>query len=136
MATNLPGTAADDDLAFLGGTFGTDFPKLSSGDFEGATVTRRARVIVALPEVSATVDVEAFVSGADFQVSGADLCATAAVSINSTTAAFKQFVISGVGLSPGVMIDIRITIAGDDTGGTGAVSALIGGAWLHCDIRG
>lgn len=157
MATNLPGTAADDDLAFVGGTFGTDFPQIQSSNFEGTTATQRARAIIALPEnyetgedcllnlwckmtavaqVSATVDVEAYRGGTDFLVNGADICATAAQSINSTTVGFKQFVLGGSGLNPGDHLDVRITVAGDDTGGSGAVIAQIGFIWLHCDIRG
>lgn len=155
MATNLPGTAADDDLGFTGGTWGTSVPHLTTSDFEGTTVTQRARVQIFAPEnfitgedfqfsltckvsaaaqVSATVDVEAFLTGYDGAVTGADICATAAQSINSTTAAGKAFVLSGV--TPGALIDVRVTIAGDDTGGTGAITAIIGGAFILCDIRG
>jgi hypothetical protein len=34
FATNLPGTAATDDLALVGGTFGTSPPVVSAGDLK------------------------------------------------------------------------------------------------------
>lgn len=157
MATNLPDTAASDDLALTGGTWATNVPHITSGDFEGTTITRRARVQLVMPEsyvvgedcvlflackvsavaqVSATVDVEAYLTSYDGAVNGADICSSAAQSINSTSVVNYPFVLGPAGLSVGTLIDVRVTIAGDDTGGSGAVEAIIGGVFLCCDIRG
>ena len=49
--TNLPGTAATDDLALIGGTFGTSPPVVSAGDCKALGATSRyARFMVELPE--------------------------------------------------------------------------------------
>ena len=49
--TNLPGTAATDDLALIGGTFGTAPPTISAGDLKAAgATTRYARFQMQLPE--------------------------------------------------------------------------------------
>ena len=51
FATNLPGTAATDDLALIGGTFGTSHPTIEAGDLKAAgATTRYARFQVKLPE--------------------------------------------------------------------------------------
>jgi len=49
--TNLPGTAASDDLALIGGTFGTAPPMVQAGDLKAAgATTRYARFSVEVPE--------------------------------------------------------------------------------------
>lgn len=155
--TNLPGTAANDDLGITGGTWGTNAFALTSGDFSGASITRRARVqvwmpenwiagnncqfllygkISATPQVSATVDVEAYLTDYGGNVSGSDICTTAAVPMSLTSPQTYPFVLDSAGLFVGTMIDIRVTVAGNDTGGSGAIEVLFGGAFLLCDIRG
>ena len=158
LQTNLPGTSATDDLGLIGGTFGTNSPKLKTYDVKAAgAVTLRARVLVQLPveyeagqtvnirlrcemettvaDVSATVDVEAYQSNDNGGIS-ADLCATAAQSINSLTDANKDFVITPTTLAPGDWLDVRVTIAVNDAATATAVLATIGNASLLCDIRG
>ena len=156
--TNLPGTAAADDLALVGGTFGTAPPMIQAGDVKalGAT-TRYARVQVIVPEcyvagetltlvlsagmkttvadVSCTLDVEAYRCD---KISGisADLCTTAAQSINSLTFASKTFVITAATFSAGDILDVRITIASNDAATATAVIPTIAGADLVCDIKG
>jgi len=148
---------SDDDLAYDGGTFGTDSPLVTTTDVVGTSKTRRARVLERLPaeyvagqdvririsagvvggpaQVSCTVDVECYESNKTGGV-GSDLCATAAVDMNSASFADKDFVITAGGLAPGDLLDIRITIAINDTGGAGACEGAIGSLELLCDIRG
>lgn len=158
VATNLPGTAASDDLAYATGTFGTAPPVINAGDCKnlGAT-TRYARFQMQLPECydsgetitlaisagmkttvassSCTVDVECYkidkISGI-----GSDLCATAATSINSLTFSTKSFTITSSGLVAGDVFDVRITIVCNDTGTATAVTPTIAAIDLLCDIKG
>ena len=156
--TNLPGTAATDDLALIGGTFGTAPPMVQAGDLKAAgATTRYARFQVVVPEcydaaetlslvlsagmkttvadASCTVDVEAY--RAD-KISGisADLCATAAQSINSLVFASKTFVITAASLAAGDILDVRIAIACNDAATGTAVTPTIAGLDLVCDIKG
>lgn len=158
FATNLPGTAAADDLALVGGTFGTAPPMVQAGDLKAAGATDRyARFQVILPEcyvagetvnlilsagmkttvadVSCTVDVEAYLLD---KVSGisADLCATAAQSINSLTFADKSFTITPTTLEPGDVLDVRVKISCNDAATATAVTPTIAGLDLACDIKG
>jgi hypothetical protein len=158
LATVLPGTAANDDLGIETGTFGSAPPMLTGGDMKalGAT-TRRARVMIPLPEcydaaetctlilncgmvttvadTACTVDIEAYEIVKDGTIS-ADLCATAAQSMNSLTFAEKTFTITATGLEPGSWLDVRVSIACNDAATGTAVTPQIGGFDLVCDIRG
>lgn len=158
MQTTLPGTAATDDLAIIGGTFGTAPPMIQAGDLKNAgATTRYARFEVRLPEcyqaaetvvlslsagmkttvasVSCTVDIECYrldkISGI-----GSDLCATSAISINSLTFAARDFTITSASLSPGDMLDVRVTIACNDSATATAVTPTIAAIDLLCDIKG
>jgi len=156
--TNLPGTAATDDLALVGGTFATAPPTVSGGDMKalGAT-TRYARFQMQLPEcydagqtitlsmsagmvttvadTSCTLDVQCHkldkVTGI-----GSDLCATAATSINSLTFADIPFTITPTGLVAGDVFDVRIAITCTDAATGTAVTPTIAGLDLLCDIKG
>ena len=158
FATNLPGTAATDDLALVGGTFGTSPPVVSAGDLKavGAT-TRYARFQVRLPEcydsgetitlslsagmattvadTSCTLDVECYkidkVGGI-----GSDLCSTAATSINSLVFAAIPFTITSSGLVAGDVFDVRVAIACNDSATGTAVTPTIAAIDLLCDIKG
>lgn len=156
--TNLPGTAATDDLALIGGTFATAPPTISAGDLKtaGAT-TRYARFQVQLPEcyeagetvtlsvsagmvttvadVSCTVDVQCYKLDKITGIS-ADLCATAAITMNSLVFADKDFTITPSGLVPGDVFDVRIAIACNDAATVTAVTPTIAAIDLLCDIRG
>lgn len=156
--TNLPGTAASDDLALIGGTFGTAPPLIQAGDLKNAgATTRYARFTAVVPECyddaetfslvfsagmkttvassSCTLDVECYRHD---KVSGisADLCATAAQSINSLVFADKTFVITPTTLVKGDVLDIRIAIACSDTGTGTAVTPTIANIDRVCDIKG
>lgn len=153
IQTNLPGTAANDDLAIISGTLGTADPVLQTSDLKNTTGTQYARVQIPLPpeyqsgqtvtivvngganttvaSTTLTADVQAYRNGA-----GSDICATAAQSINSLTAADKSFTITATDLVPGDMLDVRIAVAVADTGTGTAVKGEINKVTLKCDIRG
>lgn len=157
--TNLPGTSATDDLALIGGTFATLAPSIQTYDLQNATATLYARVSIPLPveyvaaqtivlrfhagmitnfaDGSATLDVQAYesIDGAALGIS-ADLCTTAAQSINSTTLADKDFIITPTALSPGDILDVRVTIAIVDTATGAELIGVIGSAALLADIKG
>lgn len=157
MQTNLPGTAANDDLAIIGGTFATAGPTLQGVDFGGGTTTAYARVILTLPpeyvaaetvtvrltsgmlttvaDNAATVDVQLYEVSTTATV-GSDLCATAAQSINSLTLANKDFTITATGLLPGDVLDVRLTVTATDAGNLGVMIPTITYAALLLDIKG
>lgn len=159
LQTPLPGTPATDDLGLVGGTFGTATPSLRSEDLKtlGAT-SKRARVLVQLPwdyqagqsitlrfksgmittvaDTTATLDCEVYKQQADpDDAIGSDLVSTAATTMNSTTFADIDFVVSPSGLSPGDVLDIRVTCAVSDAAGATAVIAGISSVKLLCDVR-
>jgi len=128
------GTAAADDAGMTAGAFATGCPYIHSLELNAAgSVTQYARVLVTLPisyvagqevkvnlaggmltsvaSVAATVDVEAYKTGRDALITGSDLCTTSATTINSLTFAEVPFTLTATGLSPGDMLDIRITFA-------------------------
>lgn len=156
--TNLPGTAATDDLALIGGTFATAPPTISAGDLKAAgATTRYARFQVALPEcyeagetvtlaiyagmvttvadTSCTVDVQAYKLDKITGIS-ADLCATSATTMNSLVFAAKNFTIMPSSLSAGDTLDVRIAIACTDAATGTAVTPTIAAIDLLCDIKG
>jgi hypothetical protein len=156
LSANLPGTAATDDLAIIEGTFGTDAPTIQTSDAKATTVTQRLRYQYPLPEnyvagddvqvrirggmittvsdTTATVDVECYAHDGDGGV-GSDLCATAAQTINSLTKADKDFVITTTGLTPGTVLDIRVTIAiTDGATGTAVIGEIVSPVML-LDVR-
>lgn len=147
-ATNLPGTAASDDLGYITGTLGTDSPTVQTGDLKtaGAT-TRYAGFQVAVPndfedgqtltievlagmkttvaDGSATVDLQVYRSTEDGLV-GSDICATSATSINSLTAATKSFTITPASLVAGDLLDVRLACAVTDTAtGTAVIGRVV-----------
>jgi hypothetical protein len=147
-ATNLPGTAATDDLGYVTGTLGTDMPSVQTGDLKAAgATTRYAGFTVALPEdyeagqtvvlrivagmkttvadTSATVDAQVYRNAGDGTV-GSDLCATAAITINSLTAADKDFTITATTLEPGDILDVRVAVAVNDAAtGTAVIGRIV-----------
>ncbi len=158
VQTNLPGTAATDDLAIINGTWGTHPLFIQAGDLKAAgSTTRYARCEACLPEcyeagesvaiviaagmkttiadVACTVDVEVYRRD---KISGisADLCATAAQSINNLTYADKTFTITAGTLNPGDVLDVRLAITCNDAATVGAVIPSIAGIDLACDIKG
>lgn len=159
IQTNLPGTSASDDLGLYGGTYGTDPPRIRTYDVKAAgALTLRARCVVQLPaeyvagqtvlirahcgmitnqaDTSCTIDFEAWKIDRDNSLGAADLVATSATSMNSTTFDDKDFTVTASGLEPGDALDVRMTIAVND-GATGtAVIAAVDQVELRCDVKG
>jgi len=159
LQTLLPGTPSSDDLGLVGGTFGTATPSIRSEDLKtlGAT-NKRARVLVQIPweyqtgesltlrfragmittvaGTSATLDCEAYKLQDDpDDAIGSDLISTAATSMNSLTFANIDFVVAPSTLSPGDILDVRITCAVNDGAGATAVIAGITSCKLLADVR-
>lgn len=156
--TNLPGTAANDDLAIITGTLGTDAPTLQTGDLKNlGSTTRYAGFIVAVPHnyqdgqtftirlrggmittvasTAATIDLQLYALDQDGGVS-ADLCQTSAATINSLTKANVDFTIDPAGLDPGDLLMGRIAILVNDTGTGTAVIGECSFAEIRCTTRG
>lgn len=158
FGTNLPATAASDDLGLVGGTFGTNAPSIQAGDLKAAgATTRYARAVMCVPlefvasgtfkirakagmkttvaDTSCVVDFSAYRSGEDDTV-GSDLVTTAATSMNSLTDADKDFTVDSATLLAGDMLDIRMLVTCTDAATATAVIPQIDGVWLVLDIRG
>jgi hypothetical protein len=158
IQTLLPSPSANDDLGFPGTqTFGTVSWYLDTYDLKAATVTCYGRFCFELPaeydsgetitvrlrggmkttiaDGSATIDIEVYKADRDGAV-GADLCSTAAQSINNLTNADKDFTITPSGLAAGDILDCRVALAVVDTAtGTAVIGELLEVAFL-LDIRG
>jgi hypothetical protein len=157
MITNLPGTAANDDMGLITGTPGTDVPTLQGVDFGGTTtdeksafefvlppeydaaetitVRVRAAMLTTISDGTATVDVECWKAGDD-GAAGTDICATAATTINSLTPGNKDFTITPTGLAAGDRLIIRLAFAGSDTGNLGVMIPEISKLSVLLDIKG
>jgi hypothetical protein len=141
----------------LAGVFGTDAPTLMTDNVKASTATAYARFRFCLPEsyvtghdvqvrvrggmlttvadTSATVDIVCYEDDEDGGIS-ADLCTTAAQSINSLTKADKDFVITATSLAAGSMLDIRVTVAVVDAATVTAVAAEISSLKVLVDLKG
>jgi hypothetical protein len=137
--TSLPNAAAADDMGLINGTSKTDPLLLQGIDFKAGTTDEACYFSFTLPENyvdggtitirvragmnttvsagTATVDVNCYTNDDDGTLS-ADLCETAAQSINNLTAADKDFVITPTGVVAGEQLDIFLTFGGTD-GATG-----------------
>ena len=157
MATMVVGTAATDDLALITGTPGTHSPKLSAGDCKAASVTRKVAFELDVPanyddgetfqirilagmettvsDGTATVDLSVYLPSGTGTV-GSDLCSTAAQSINSLTAANKDFTIDASALNPGDKLICIVTVAVVDAATATAVTPAIYSISRRCDTRG
>ena len=145
--SSLPTTSANDDLGITVGTWGTSAPVIQTSDLKAAGATSRyARFQWVVPKGFDTVtpslklrlngdmdttvaDTSAVIDAVVYKNSGAsisaDLCTTAAQSINSLTPADKDFVITSSGLSEGDVLDIRVVITVTDAAtGTAVVGKL------------
>lgn len=158
MATVLPSAGASDDLGLVGGTFATATPSLRTQDCKTLTNSNRARVLVQLPwdyvagesvtlrfkagmittvsGTTATLDCEAYKLQDDpDDAIGSDLVSTAATTINSLVFSNIDFVVTPTSLSPGDILDVRITTAIVDGATATAVIAGISSIKLLCDVR-
>ena len=157
LSSLLPATAASDDLGMDGETFGTETPFLVTSDAKATTVTQYGRFQFALPpeyvsgqsvriqvkagmkttisDGTATVDFQVYESDDDGGV-GADLCATAAQSINSLTQATLNFNITATSLAAGDLLDCRMTVAITDSATSTAVLGKVSRCSVLADIKG
>ena len=156
LASLLPGTAAADDLAIIGGTFGTDAPTVQSSDGKATTITQYLRfqyvvpsdyiagqdvqvrlaagMITTISDDTATIDVQAYAHDGAGSV-GADLCTTTAQSINSLVNGEKDFIITAATLVAGATLDVRVTIAITDAATGTAVIGELSKIEMLLDIR-
>jgi len=156
--TDLPTTAASDDLGLIIGTFGTDAIVVQTSDLKNTTGTQRARFLYRLPHNyvsgqlisvvawagmkttvangTATVDFEIYKKNDSTGLVGSDLVSTSATTINSLTAADKAFVIDPTGLAAGDELDVRVTIAITDSGTGTAVIGRIMKLYMLPTVKG
>jgi len=153
----LPAAAADDDLCAIAGTWATDVPHIESSDSGATSVTQYLGFEFTLPDdydeaetltlripakmrvvadTSAAVDVEAYLSDGNGAVSGGDLIATAATTINSADWANKDFTITATSRAPGdkIFFRVKITIV-DAATAADHVTAWLGDIEILADIR-
>jgi hypothetical protein len=159
VATNLPGTSANDDLGIEEGTWGTNPLYITSGDVKAGGCTRYALFEIPLPaeyvdgqtvqirvtagmqttvsDGAAEVDLEVYEStGASSTGISADLCATAATSFKNLTAADKDFTITATDLVAGDMLLARLKMAITDAATGTAVIGNVYRIQLLCDVKG
>ena len=156
VQTNLPGTAADDDLALVGGTWASSSPSIQSVDFGGTSTEAFARAFIQLPweyeaaqsvairihagmrviaDATSELDLVCYKVDEELGIS-ADLCATTIQDMNSAVYADFDFTITSAALSPGDILDVRIEIDGTDAGNAAAnITGVIGATKLLCDVR-
>lgn len=156
VATNLPATAASDDLAVINGTDGTSFPVVQSLDFKNTTTTAYARAYLALPpnyvagsaitirivggmvttvaSSACTVDLTVYSNDGD-ATGSADLCETSAQSINSLTFGNKDFTVTPTGLVAGQLLNLRMVIAGTDSATATAVLGTVATVELRTTVN-
>lgn len=158
IQTGLPSPSATDDLGFPATqTMGTVSPYIESYDLKTLTQSLYARFQVILPpeydsgqtvkirvrggmkttiaDASCTVDLEVYKQDEDGGV-GADICATAAISINALSNGDKEFTITESGLVAGNVLDCRLIVACVDSASGTAVIAEILKVSALLDIRG
>lgn len=156
--SDLPTTAAADDLALVAGTTGTNSLTIETGDLKAAgATTRKAGFELIVPanykatksykirvragmkttvaDTSATVDVEAYKADGDGLV-GSDLCSTSATTINSLSKANVDFTISASSLSPGDKLFVVVSVAVNDAATGTAVIGQVSDLKQVCTTQG
>lgn len=154
LATNIPATAGNDDLGLVTGTFLTDAPTLQTADAKTTTKTQKAGILFRVPpeyvaggaltlrlnagmkttvsDGTATIDAEVVRVAAQT----VDICATAAQTINSLTAANKDFTLTPTNVVPGDLLLIVITIAVTDSATGTAVIGKLNTITVLASIKG
>jgi hypothetical protein len=160
MAALLPTAGATDDLGIIEGTFGTASPVLQTEDLkaesgnptlnyarfqcpipmeyvDGETFLIRlhAQMVTTIADDTATLDVEAYLVDEEGGI-GSDICATAAISINTLTGADYDFTITPATLVAGGMLDVRLKTTVSDAATATPVIAEIGSVQILCDVKG
>jgi hypothetical protein len=152
IGTNLPATAATDDLGLVAGVLGTAVPTVQSVDFGGTTTTAYMRAQIPVPvdyvagqsfkvrfhagmlivaDTTCTLDMVAYRSDEEAAASADLASAASANNIKSVTFADVDFTITSTSLNPGDMLDVRVSIDGDDAGNAAPdITAVIGAVKL------
>jgi hypothetical protein len=93
-------------------------------------------MITTVADTTATLDVEVYkLQGDPDDAIGSDLVSTAATTINSLVFADIDFALNASALSPGDILDVRITTTVTDAASGTAVIAGISSARLLADVR-
>jgi len=140
----LSETPTADYLGLVGGTFGTNHPSLQTLDVGGdaASATASARRTIEVPQdyvagqsfkirlhggmhttvadTTATADLEVHKCDGDRTVSADLASAASANNINSVTYSDVNFTITATTLTPGDLLDVRLSITTEDAGNSGA----------------
>ena len=154
LETNLPGTAATDDLALVGGTFGVASPCIQGLDCGGLTTTAYARAQIPLPwdyvagqtvklrfhagmltaiaDDYAKLDVLCYETDEEVGI-GADICATTVQDINSLVLADIDFTITATSLVAGDLLDVLIVVTAHDVNNLDVMIPVIGSVKLLYD---
>jgi hypothetical protein len=103
----------------------------------GETITVRAHagMKTTVADVSATIDFQVYLSDDEEGIS-ADLCTTAAQSINSLVDANFDFQITATSVEPGDTLDIRVAVATNDAATATAVIGQVGKIEVLLDVKG
>src|SRR5437667_2427391 len=148
-----------DDLAISSGAFATGLPYIHTGNLKSAgATTRYARTMFTLPpeyvpagacqlrfasgmlttvsHTSATIDCECYKTARNTLKTGSDLVSTNAASINSLSFVEKTFDLTASGLVAGDVLDIRVTIAVNDSGTVTVVEGAIAHAEMLLTVKG
>ncbi len=151
---NLPGAAGTDDLGVIEGTIGTDAPQIEGLDSGGTTVLGYMRFQFPVPVEyvngqTINVEVRALMKVVSDDVAAVDLVCyrqaaktvdinpTAAISINSATAANKTFVLTPTNVVSGDLLDIRISLGATDAGNAADfITPVIEHVKMLLDIKG
>lgn len=155
--TTLPGTAANDDMAIITGTPGTDAPTLQGVDFGGTSsdekcgfqfvlppeyvsggqiqVVVRAAMLTTVADTSCTIDVQCWPQD-DNGAASTDICASAAQNMNTLTPANYTFDMTATNRLPGDVLNFRLAFAGTDSGNAGVMIPEISKVTVKLDIRG
>lgn len=158
LAALLPATSSSDDLGLYPGTWGTTPWLIRSADVKTTTVTLRAACEIVIPaeydagesltlraragmittvsDGTATIDFEVYKKGETGASLGSDLCATSSTTINSLTFGNKDFTITPTNLTPGMVLQIRMTMAIADTATGTAVIGAVEQVKLLADVKG
>jgi len=154
----LPNTAASDDLGLILGTQGTTGFSVQTSDAKATTVTQKARFRFWLPpeyeaggtitlvayggmittasDGTATVDFSVYAKDeADF-THGADICTTAATTINSLTFGAKSFTITPTSRVNGDELSVLMTVAITDGATATAVIGAFSKIYWLLQVRG
>lgn len=158
LQTALPTSASADDLGLVIGTFGTDAVVVQTSDSKATTATQYARFSYRLPDNyvagaaisvaahvgmkttvsdgTATIDFEVYKKNDATGLVGSDLVTTSATTINSLTAAAKEFVITPTGLVNGDELDVRVTVAITDAATATAVIGRLMKLYFLVSVKG